>query len=355
MDLKRRTFIKQAVLASACFPVLPSVVMGGVMPDDTIKLGLIGCSSENIEKLKYFLSYPGVQCKAIYDADPDVMSKAASEIKVFNKEKPLLCSDYLDIISSTEINTVIDDTGNGLDGFPSVKACEKGKNVYSGLPGPDMSIALFEAWQTQNCIVQIDLIQRFNNKHQDMVNRIKSGYYGKIQSARIWVYGNRSNARVNYANLLNLVVSSVERSIPDSVLCNGIGHHSSGSVFNMPDMYMSVLEFGEINVIIDVSAGYTGLNYGTNAGAEFIFENGTVIAGINNWTYKEKRNYIKEKDNLLQNTEPDDNRRMHVEDFMICSRSGRLNRCNPSLLENIARIEKAQMNSLICGHKVNIL
>ena len=184
-NLKRRDFVKKALVTSAAFTVVPRHVMVGygqvVQPSDKIRVALIGLGSRmNQHYDMSFVNQPDVSIVALCDVD-------ANKLKNFKEKRSLevdTYGDYRRILDRKDIDAVVVSTPDHWHSPMTVDACDAGKDVYLEKPishtVPD-AVKIMEATQKKKRIVQIGTQQRSWPYFQECVKAIQDGKIGTVQ------------------------------------------------------------------------------------------------------------------------------------------------------------------------------
>lgn len=159
-------------------------------PNDTIRLGLIGCGARGRGLLiPRFLALGGVQFAAVCD----VNSKHLAEGQKRAGEKVAAYKDYRKLLEDKSIDAVIIATNQQWHVLPTIAACQAGKDVYLEKPlGNSIGEAPYamQAARKHNRIVQVGTQQRSQWHYREAVELIRAGKLGEISEVRVWDYEN---------------------------------------------------------------------------------------------------------------------------------------------------------------------
>ena len=193
----RRNFIKtvgSAAIASCLLPETsfsqPKFTNIGKKnsPNETIRVGLIGCRNMGWSDLSDFLVLPNTECAALCDIDSNVLNNRAAEIAK-QGQKPQIFGDERKMLEIKDLDVVIIGTPDHWHCLQLVDACSAGKDVYVEKPIANSIAecdAMVKAARKYNRIVSVGQQQRSGNHWHEMIRYINSGKLGKIARVDIW-------------------------------------------------------------------------------------------------------------------------------------------------------------------------
>jgi predicted dehydrogenase len=160
-------------------------------PNDTIRLGLIGCGARGRGViLPNFTALRGVRFTAVCDVNSQYL---ADMRKRAGGERVAAYSDYRKLVEDKNVDAVIIATNQHWHVLPMIAACRAGKDVYLEKPlgqsigeGPVAMAAAKKYGQ----IVQVGTQQRSQQHYQTAIDLIHAGKLGEISEVRVWDYEN---------------------------------------------------------------------------------------------------------------------------------------------------------------------
>ncbi len=128
MPTTRRQFIYSASAIGASL-ALPNKSLFASSPAERINLGIIGCGGRGLRIAGFFNQIPGVEIKALCDADRDLVEEASSEYPLASKH-----TDMRHVFDSPDIDAVAIATSNHWHCLAAIWAMQAGKHVYVEKP-----------------------------------------------------------------------------------------------------------------------------------------------------------------------------------------------------------------------------
>lgn len=189
-ELNRRSFLKNAVMASA-ITVLPSsvIAMKHIAPSDKVAVALIGCRSKGFGILKNHLDYKDTVCVAMCDVDANILNKRADEVKKNYNQSPKLYADYRKMLEQKDIDVVIIGTPDHWHCLQMVESVQAGKDVYVEKPMANTieeCNIMVKAANYYDRIVQVGQQQRSNPIFIEVMKMLKSGTIGALRKVNMW-------------------------------------------------------------------------------------------------------------------------------------------------------------------------
>jgi predicted dehydrogenase len=187
-DHSRRTFLKQAAIASSIL-IVPRHVLGGVgftAPSDQLNLAAIGAGGKGASDILN-ASVNGRE-RVIALCDVDFSGTAAKSVAAFPKAK--LYADYREMLDKEkDIDAVTISTPDHVHGPAAAYAMQRGKHVYVQKPMTHNireARMLTEMARNQKVVTQMGN-QGASNPLLDMVKKwVDSDKIGKISKVQIW-------------------------------------------------------------------------------------------------------------------------------------------------------------------------
>lgn len=195
----RRTFLERSLvtasasLASSAY-ISTKRLLGKevVAASDKITLGVIGIGPRCTYDMKSILQFPDVQCVAI--ADVQRSRREAGKALVdghYNNSDCRLYSDFRDLLSRADIDTVIIATGDRWHAAASILAAQAGKDVYSEKP---CGITIADCQEIDRVFAATGRIFQAGTQRRSVANFVQAvdlaqtGRLGKLQELQATVY-----------------------------------------------------------------------------------------------------------------------------------------------------------------------
>lgn len=160
-------------------------------PNDTIRLGLIGCGLRGRGVLiPGFQKLPGVRFVAVCDVNSKHLAEARERA---GGAGVAAYHDFRKLLEDKNVDAVIIGTNQHWHVLPMIGACQAGKDVYLEKPlGNSIGEGPFavDAWRKYGRIVQVGTQQRSQEHYRKAVELVKSGKLGDISEVRVWDYAN---------------------------------------------------------------------------------------------------------------------------------------------------------------------
>lgn len=156
-----------------------------------IKIGIIGCGTiANNAHIPAYLKNPNVEI--VYFCDI-LLHKAEAAVAKYNCGKAI--KDYHEILNDKEIDAVSICTPNLMHATIAIDALNAKKHVLCEKPAARTykeALAMQEACHKNNCILNIGVVNRFNNAVNIIRNMIASGELGDVYSVYVSFRAHRS-------------------------------------------------------------------------------------------------------------------------------------------------------------------
>jgi predicted dehydrogenase len=155
-------------------------------PNETVKLGLIGCGGEGRAVMTAHLRCPGTRIVAVCDLHSARLDQARQQ---FGGEQVAAYHDYRKLLDDRDIDAVIVGTNGHWHVLPTIHACQAGKDVYVEKPlGTSIGEgrAAVEAARKYDRVVQIGTQQRSWPHYIQAAELIQSGRLGEISEVKVW-------------------------------------------------------------------------------------------------------------------------------------------------------------------------
>ncbi len=189
--LHRRSFLKTILAAGAAPLLLPSRIWAAkVGPNDTIRMGIIGCGTQSRGLMGGFLKQPNTRVVAVCDVDQtrrdahkqtveEFYSKAAgSEFKGCTVH-----NDFRELLARRDIDAVVIATPDHWHAIIAVAAAAAGKDIYCEKPLTNTvfeATSLVAAIQKHGRVFQTGSMQRSSREFRVACELVRNGVIGKI-------------------------------------------------------------------------------------------------------------------------------------------------------------------------------
>ena len=185
----RRIFIKHSVAGLA---LATSKVSGKVLgANNTIRLALIGCSSQGIGDMRDCLKLPDTQAVAVCDVDQARLTKARKRLGE-RGERIDAVADFRRILDRKDIDAVIIATPDHWHAIPAIQTLQAGKDLYLEKPiGHTIREGqlLVKAAADSKSIAAVGLQQRTGTlflKAREIIQAGQAGPIGKVSHVHCW-------------------------------------------------------------------------------------------------------------------------------------------------------------------------
>jgi predicted dehydrogenase len=181
--ITRREFVKSAVAASTVYSLMPSSVFGA---NERVNVGVIGVGKQGSGHARRFGELENVEVIAV--SDPDL---TRMDIKDYSGAKH---QDLRKLLEMKEIDAVVIATPDHWHCLAAITACQAGKHVYVEKP---VSHNIWEGRQMVNAARKYDRIVQAGTQHrscpavQECAKDVQGGKYGKV----LWVHTSRLGSR----------------------------------------------------------------------------------------------------------------------------------------------------------------
>jgi predicted dehydrogenase len=155
---------------------------GKSSPNDTVRIGVIGCNNMGWSDLTSILTHSGVECIALCDVDSNVLNRRAAELEKKTARKAALYGDYRKLLENKDVDAVIIGTPDHWHCLIMINACEAGKDVYVEKPISNTieeCNLMVAAKNRYNRVVQVGQWQRSDPHWISALDYLRSGKTGK--------------------------------------------------------------------------------------------------------------------------------------------------------------------------------
>jgi predicted dehydrogenase len=340
--LSRRQFMNRSVAAAgvgAGFAIGGTKSSGRVIgANDTVRLAVAGLNGRGGEHVSQFVAMnPGVEITYLVDPDTRTYKKRLDQIQKKGGRAPATVQDIRRALEDKEVDAISVATPNHWHALLTIWGCQAGKDVYVEKPCShnvhEGRIAV-EAARRYNRIVQHGTQSRSSQAWALAAEAIHSGKLGKLSVSRalcykprgsigvkpvttppeqvafdIWLgpaqqqsyhanlvhynwhwfwdfgngdIGNQGVHQMDIARWLIPAASSSEHgasaTFPKTVMSLGgrFGYHDQGQT---PNTQISVMDYGDTQLIFEVRGLKTGKFHGEDVGNIAHLEAGTIVDG----------------------------------------------------------------------------
>lgn len=368
----------------------PKMNEGKFSPNDTVRIGVIGCNNMGWSDLTSILTHSGVACVALCDIDSRVLNKRAAELEKKTGKKAALYGDYRKLLDNKDIDAVIIGTPDHWHCLQMINACEAGKDVYVEKPISNTieeCNLMVAAKNRYNRVVQVGQWQRSDPHWISALDYLHSGKLGKIRTAKTWAYvsygrdfppepdqpvpagvdydmwlgpapkrpfnSHRFHGSFRYfwdyagglmtdwgVHMIDMVLGGMNVTAPISVSAAGGKYGFPDSAAETPDTMQAIYDFGGFSMLWDQSLGTGREPYNRNAGqpgVAFIGNYGTLVIDRDKWeVYPEA-----DKDKFLTDAIPAHVKSangidFHTQNFLDCIKSRKQPNCSIEIGRNAA-------------------
>lgn len=191
MEVKRREFIKNSMLASAGVALgAPAYIKNYVQqkPSDIINVAVCGINSQGKNHLKQFTRIKDTRVVALCDPVDYLLPAAGKVIEELGGPKPAKnVADYRKLLDDKDIDVISIATPDYWHALMTIHACQAGKDVYVEKPGShtiDESRKMVQATRKYDRIVQMGTQHRSNRLSQKAIELVQSGLIGHVYMGR---------------------------------------------------------------------------------------------------------------------------------------------------------------------------
>ena len=164
-----------------------AAVRGLASPNDTIRMGVVGCGGRGSSHVSAWSSMPNVEIAALCDVDESHIADKLKALASKGVKKPATYVDVRKLLESKDIDAISIASPNHWHTLQTIWACQAGKDVYVEKP---CSHNVFESQQIvaaarkYDRIVQQGSQSRSSAALQEAVKRMRDGELGEVYMAR---------------------------------------------------------------------------------------------------------------------------------------------------------------------------
>jgi myo-inositol 2-dehydrogenase/D-chiro-inositol 1-dehydrogenase len=206
--MKRRTFIKNSLAASAAAMAIPSIVPSSVFgknaPGNKIHIGQIGCGRiARGHDLHDTLPFDVARVIAVSDLDSNRMKDGKKLVEDFYANKKgssnyievRMYDDYREMLLNSDLDAVIISTPDHWHAQPAIEAALAGKDIYLQKP-TSLTLAegrlVADVVKRKGVIMQLGTQQRSSPQFRIAAELVRNGRIGKLHTVKIGLPGDPS-------------------------------------------------------------------------------------------------------------------------------------------------------------------
>jgi predicted dehydrogenase len=189
--ISRRSFLQKGSLATLGLTFLPSLVRSA--PSDRVRIAHIGLGGMGTQHMQWFAALPDAEIVALCDLDEEHLATAMKGLQGFHPDtKAKGYGDFRQILDMKDIDAISVATPDHWHAPIATLAFQAGKDVYGEKP---LSYDIREGQVMLKNLNRYDRIFQLgtqihatDNYHR-VVEIIKSGAIGKVNTVRLWKTG----------------------------------------------------------------------------------------------------------------------------------------------------------------------
>ncbi len=189
--LQRRSFLKSLLAAGVAPLLLPSRIWAApVGPNDTIRLGFIGCGIQSRGLMNGFLKQPNTKVVAVCDVDTTRREDHKRIVEEFYTKQSgtdfkgcTVHNDFRELLARQDVDAVVIATPDHWHAIIAVAAAVAGKDIYCEKPLTNTifeATSLVAAIQKHNRVFQTGSMQRSAREFRVACELVRNGIIGKI-------------------------------------------------------------------------------------------------------------------------------------------------------------------------------
>jgi predicted dehydrogenase len=182
MTMNRRHFIMSTAVITA-----GAAVRGLASPNDTIRIGVVGCGGRGQSHVQAWSSMQNVELAALCDVDQSHIANKVKWVETKGGKKPATYVDVRKLLEDKNIDAISIASPNHWHTLQTIWACQAGKDVYVEKP---CSHNIFESQQIvaaarkYDRIVQQGSQSRSSAALREAVQKMRDGELGEVYMAR---------------------------------------------------------------------------------------------------------------------------------------------------------------------------
>jgi len=198
MKTTRRKFVRDTLLASTVFTLVPRHVLGNghVPPSDRINVGIIGLGKQSKGLTKRLIEHEGAQIVAGSDVwntkrawHKDLVASAYAEKRDVSRYHGITAyANYRDLLEQTDIDAVVVASPDHWHALHSIEAMQAGKDLYCEKPQTRTireGRKLADTARETGRVVQTGSQQRSAKNFQRACELVRNGYLGELRRIEV--------------------------------------------------------------------------------------------------------------------------------------------------------------------------
>lgn len=190
--MQRREFLKRSTLTALGLYFLPGMAQR-VAASDRVRIALVGLGWMGTEHLKWFAALPDVEIVALCDVDQNHLDTAMKTLSTLQPQsKAQAYRDFRRVLDRKDIDAISCATPDHWHAQIASLAFEAGKDVYGEKPlSYDVGEGqkMLKSLKRHNRIFQMGTQIHAGDNYHRVVEIIRSGALGKINTVRLWKTG----------------------------------------------------------------------------------------------------------------------------------------------------------------------
>ena len=191
--MKRRTFLKSTIAASAALSLPARVRAQAPGANDDIRVAVIGFNGRGENHISEYLKVKGVRLVALCDVDAKVLEKGQAQLLKKGADVATY-QDLRKLLESKEVDAISIATPNHWHSLAAIWGCQAGKDVYVEKPVSHNvweGRQLVKAAAAHQRIVQMGVQSRSGVGLANALTWLKTNPLGKVKYARALCYKRR--------------------------------------------------------------------------------------------------------------------------------------------------------------------
>lgn len=197
--MKRRTFIKNASIASAGgLTILNFPVFGKNAPSNKVVVAVMGVNSRGAYHAEKFAEIPGVEVAYLCDVEDGAIKKGLSAVKNAARQ-PVVEKDIRKLVSKNDFDALVIAAPDHWHAPAALLGLANGKHVYVEKPcsyNPQEGEMLIAAQKKYGKIVQVGSQRRSFPTLIEAVKEVRGGLIGNPYMAKAWYTNSRKSIGV---------------------------------------------------------------------------------------------------------------------------------------------------------------
>ena len=193
LHINRRDFLSKSGTGALGLFVLPNLLLRNVSPSDRLRIAHIGVGGMGNSHMRWFAALPEVEIVALCDVDQNHLASTLKTLKGLRPDNKVeVYTDFRHILDRKDIDAITCATPDHWHGQIANLAFQAGKDVYGEKPlsydvkeGQDMLRNL----NRYERVFQLGTQIHAGDNYHRVVELIRSGAIGKIDTVRLWKNG----------------------------------------------------------------------------------------------------------------------------------------------------------------------